>query len=131
MEQVILSRAPSSDKGTFGVLLHDGVPLCVTCERPWADNRHETSCIPLGLYRCLPYASPTKGLVWLLQGVTGRSMIEIHAANKPSQLRGCIAPGRQFAVFDGECGVTASKDTLKYLQETLPDQFDLIIIQPS
>jgi len=44
--ELTLKRCASTAKGTFGVLLHDGVPLCVTCEDPWNDNLPNISCIP-------------------------------------------------------------------------------------
>lgn len=131
MEQVIISRGPSYSTGTFGTLFYKQHPICVTAERPWVNNQHGISCIPLGVYPCKPYQSPTKGLVWLLGNVTDRDMIEIHAANKPSQLEGCIAVGREFAMFGNEPGITGSVDTLKMLHDTLPVQFNLVIIQPT
>ena len=37
--------------------------------------------------------SEIKARVWELQNVPGRACIQIHVANKASELRGCIAPG--------------------------------------
>ena len=64
-----------------------------TLERPPLDNQNGISCIPVGTYQAEIYQSPTKGSVYLLQNVPGRTMIEIHAANWVDQLAGCISLG--------------------------------------
>ena len=43
-----LVRVTTGMDGTFGVLIKDGVPLCVTLELPWRDNERSISCIPEG-----------------------------------------------------------------------------------
>ena len=121
-----LTRTSTSEAGTFGDLTADGEHMCYTVERPY-DGEHP--CIPAGSYTVTPYNSPTKGDVWLLKDVPGRSMIEIHAANWPSQLLGCIAVGRTIELIDGIMGVTASKPTLTMLKATLPDDFELTITE--
>jgi len=126
---ISLQRLPSTPQGTFGVLSKDGIPLCVTVERPWADNANGVSCIPEGTYRFVSYNSPTKGGVWLGQNVPGRSEIEIHSANLASELEGCIAVGQWFADFNGVRGVANSKPTLEMLKIALPAEFDLVITQ--
>jgi hypothetical protein len=128
---VTITRQPSTSLGTFGVLARDGIPLCVTAERPWKNNQHKVSCIPPGTYRCTRFKSPRNGDCWLLHGVPDRDMIELHAANRPSQLSGCLAPGRSFSMFEDEPGVTSSKLTMELLFSELPRDFDLTIIQPT
>lgn len=131
MTLLVLSRAPSSDKGTFGILLRDGFPLCVTCEDPWKNNQQGESCIPLGLYRCVKHNGPQYQNVWRLEDVPGRDAILIHNGNTIVDTRGCILVGKSFADFSGKPGVTSSKDTLDYLRNILPDEFDLVITQPT
>jgi hypothetical protein len=81
--------------------------ICYTVER----SAYGTPCrIPAGTYKVQLYHSPhleglaiKKGLsaiearlkarVWQLQNVPGRTAIQIHVANRYSELRGCIAPG--------------------------------------
>ena len=48
-----------------------------TLERPPLDNQNGISCIPVGTYQAEIYQSPTKGSVYLLQNVPGRTMIEL------------------------------------------------------
>jgi len=98
--KLTLTREPSTDEGTFGVLVGPGLRLR-TVELPWRSNEAQHSCIPTGIYEAEVFQSPTKGRVYLLKGTAPRSMIEIHSANFAgdvtkdwqSQLLGCIAPG--------------------------------------
>lgn len=81
-----------------------------TIERP-ATGEHP--CIPAGTY-ALKLSTYIKGgyPAYEVMGVAGRSRILIHAANKASELLGCIAPGQYIADFDGEIGVAMSKAAL-------------------
>lgn len=138
MTHVTVTRCVMSDQGTFGVLTIDDDPLptCFTCERPWKNNQRKISCIPAGTYQCIAFKSPKHGNVWLLKNVSDRDMIEIHAANRPSELEGCLAPGRSFTTFHdipggkSEPGVAQSKLTMELLRARLPDKFTLTIQQP-
>lgn len=123
-----LIRTATSDAGTFGVLVKDGLPLCDTVEKPWADNHPQTSCIPAGLYAVEPYISPSKSYeVWLLKDVPGRSYIEIHIANFARELLGCIAPGNGY-IQGSEWGVAGSVSAFSYLKKILPPTFQLQIV---
>lgn len=127
METLTLYRISSTVAGTFGVLCRDGLPLCVTCELPWRDNKKSISCIPAGLYPVKRWISPSKGRVFLLHGTEPRDKVLIHIANKPAELEGCIAVGKYFTQFTGVQGVALSRDTMAYLLKTLPDEFNLDI----
>ena len=104
------NRMLSNDTGTFGTLSIDGQVFCVTCEQPWKNNLPNHSCVPEGDYQLLPYASPAHGPTIVFHnptlgiygtpemipaGKTGRSLCEIHNANWPHQVQGCIAVGKQ------------------------------------
>ena len=94
---VQLLRVSSSENGTFGALYVPGIdgPL-FTVELPWKANREDVSCIPLGTYQCERTWSPRlKKKLYLIRDVPGRSGIRFHVANWPSELLGCIAPGRK------------------------------------
>ena len=43
---MILKRIALTERGTFGVLLDNGVPFAVTLEREWMNNEPSVSCIP-------------------------------------------------------------------------------------
>lgn len=125
METIQLNRLNTSDYGTFGELLRDGTRIAVTCELPWADNRPLVSCIPQGVYHVTRFSSPSKGADFLVNGVPDRSMIEIHVANLPSELLGCIGVGDITGAINGKPAVLNSRATLGRLLDTLPDEFML------
>lgn len=134
MRQVFINRTRSSDAGTFGELTIDDPDseyICVTCELPWKDNHPETSCIPIGTYIFRIYNSPKHGAVWMADDVPGRLLIEIHAANWPSDLLGCIGVGEDYSddVGGKGPGVTHSQDTLKGLRSILPNIIEVKITE--
>lgn len=106
--KLLLERFIHSDECTIGRLLDpERVLVCYILERPAFG---EPKRIDAGTFKCIKYVSPkivgakmAKGMtqdeaekaakVWWLQNVPGRSMIEIHIANYPRQLLGCLAPG--------------------------------------
>lgn len=98
MKEFTILRGHSDDEGTFGIMPELAL---VTLELPWRDNHPHKSCVPAGSYTASIYNSPTKGRVYLLEGVPSRDFVEIHSANFAgdtdkgwqSQLLGCIALG--------------------------------------
>ena len=127
---VVLNRAPSGAQGTFGLWTIDSVPLCLSCELPWLDNKPLVSCIPPGTYTCQRGPSPKfpEGDTWEVQNVEGRTGVRVHAANDMDDLEGCIAVGNQFGTVNDLPAVLNSKATLQMLNSKLPDTFTLIII---
>jgi hypothetical protein len=97
---------PEDIFGTLGQLVTDSGLTLKTVERPWADNKPNESCIlpepgPASFsYLCKWGFSPKHGVnLYILQGVTGHTMIEIHPANVYQQLLGCLAPGLGVDLF--------------------------------
>lgn len=99
---------------TLGVMTIPGTDFeCYTIERPWVFNTPGKSCIWEGEYAAhigwhygkgaRPYPCPA------LSGVAGRTDIQIHIANKSSELRGCIAPGFRLGISGGERAVLESR----------------------
>ncbi|HEY2068249.1 MAG TPA: DUF5675 family protein [Rhizomicrobium sp.] len=128
------SSKMSNDEGTFGVLYLDDTLLAafaVTCEQPWKNNAPGHSCIPAGQYDLLPYNSPKHGETVVFHnpalgiygtpdripaGCKGRSLCEIHPANWPRQLEGCVAVGLVVAdILPFGRGVTASDAVFRTL----------------
>jgi hypothetical protein len=109
---ITLTRGPSTDQGTFG-LLRFGDLQVHTVELPWRDNRPQRSCVPPGSYRCVIVNSPRFGRVYGVQDVPGRSSVLIHPANYggdvdkgwTTQLHGCIAPCQRVGVMRNPQGV--------------------------
>jgi hypothetical protein len=87
---VLITRTHFADR-TEGILtLPDGQQIGAL-ERPWLNNAPFVSCIPTGQY--IVNRDKTGRFQWYsLLNVKGRSHIEIHPANKASQLEGCISP---------------------------------------
>jgi len=103
-----LIRFLKTPNGTFGILIWEGNILCCTVERPWVANKVDVSCIPAGFYRAVlsvRHAERTDNYkVYQIVNVPGRTVIQIHIANRPSELQGCIAPVSNFREFDEEQG---------------------------
>lgn len=122
MRRAVLTRSPSTDEGTFGVLQFEGQVLHTT-ELPWRDNATGASCIPIGTYRCEIVQSAKFGRVYGVRDVPGRSNILIHAANYGgdkakgyrSQLLGCIAPCMVHGQFNGQMAGLQSRQALTEL----------------
>lgn len=131
MRVIDLYRVSSSMAGTFGVLMKDSIPFCLTVELPWRNNERGISCIPPGQYRCVPLEHGSFGKSYLLQDVPDRSEIMIHPANLASQLRGCIAPGTSFDKLKNQDGVHGSRKALDELVGlTQFEEFELYIWGP-
>lgn len=88
--------------GTYGHITYTQIPTTssvtmYTVERPWLNNQHVISCVPLGVYSVKKYPSPHLGYtVWLLD-VLNRDKIEIHIADYPTDVEGCIGVGRSLS----------------------------------
>lgn len=108
---VTLTRGPSTDQGTFGVLRFGGTSVWAL-ELPWRDNKRKRSHIPPGSYHCALTNSPRFGRVYLLADVPGRSHVLIHPANLAgdaelgwtTQLEGCIAPYMRVGIMRNKAG---------------------------
>lgn len=129
----IITRAPSTNNGTFGLWSIDDAPACVTCELPWINNQKGISCIPNGIYHCIRHISAKfpLGNTWEVTGsmLGSRTGILIHNANDIADLEGCIATGSGFGIVNTLPAVINSVATLQMLNEKLRETFDLIIIQ--
>lgn len=97
-----LERFHMNDFATIGKLTAPEVSdlrICYTLElTKWG----HPCCIPKGVYHVRMYVSPRlealgkrgkAAWVWQLENVPNRANIQIHTANAPSELKGCIAPG--------------------------------------
>jgi Family of unknown function (DUF5675) len=127
MTNIVLRRVTfTPDSPTFGMLLSQGLPLCLTLERPWQENQHGISCIPPGTYQCVPHDTPEKPNCWEVTGVSGREAILIHAGNTVVDTEGCLLVGLE---IDGS-SILKSQDALNHLRATLPKTFTLEILNP-
>jgi len=107
--KVDIVRVHSSKKGTFGVLLVEGMPIGVTGEQDWEDNQRNVSCIPVGQYLCKRVTTPIHGNTFEVTGVPGRSAILFHKGNLPLEhSQGCILVAEKFDLLSGEPAVLES-----------------------
>lgn len=112
MKRGTLTRGPSTDEGTFGVLALEAGPELRTVELPWRGNATGLSCIPVGVYRCELVYSPRFGRAYEVRDVPGRTNILLHAANFAgdrakgwySELLGCIAPASAVGLLQNPNG---------------------------
>lgn len=108
-----IARIASQPHYTAGVILVCGVPVAVSIELPWRDNKRAESCIPAGEYQVdMKHISPTFGKCFAILDVPDRTHILMHAANRASELKGCISPGRRYGKLDGEFAVLNSRVAL-------------------
>lgn len=93
MKKFVVERA-YMEFGTPGVLLDEALNhLCFTIERP---RTGKYPCVPEGTYLARRYNSPKHGPnTWQLENVPNRTHIQLHIANWPNELLGCIAPGER------------------------------------
>ena len=109
--------------GTYGTLILPNNYSCMTVERPWLGNKPYISCIPEGEYlmkkRLSSVVSRSSGgefdSGWEVKDVLNRTFIMIHPANVPSELEGCIAPGRSQGFYKNQWSITHSRDTFREL----------------
>lgn len=121
---VKLTRDYQDLTGTHGQMSLDGEILCFTLEEPWRDNQKKISCIPKGIYQCVPHNGAHFKNVWHVTGVQNRDAILIHAGNTLADTEGCILVGQ----VRTEGGVGQSQAALKKLREILPDNFALEVL---
>ena len=109
---LVLERFCYGPEGTFGYLRLPGMLTLYTVEQAWRENRRNESCIPEGRY---PLVRDTTGR-WQHAKIPdgdvpgGRTAIELHPANRASDLLGCIAPGLELGVVRGEWAVLESAE---------------------
>lgn len=130
---------------TIGRLTTDlGEIICYTIERPWAENRPSVSCVPEGVYSVERYASPKFGDSLIIhspslgvgkyKGESDRYGILFHAANTASQLKGCIAPGKDVKPMNifghWEFGVTKSRDSMARLLDKYESELEIKTYSP-
>jgi hypothetical protein len=119
MKHFTLTRGFMSDFVTLGHLKADGqnhVPIH-TLELPWKNNRREVSCIPTGVYRCVPHNGTLFKDVYRLEDVPNRTAILIHTGNTVLDIRGCILIGLNTGRMQDRPAVIESRDALRKFHE--------------
>jgi hypothetical protein len=121
-----------------------------TLERPWVVSTNGgtagqkgVSCIPPGRYRLFPHSGEAFKDVWALVNPAldvyhweadvprekrgkARTTVLIHSANYVSELRGCIAPGKERKrVNRTEWAVFRSRDAMNEIRQWVTGALDL------
>ena len=79
----------------IGDLSINGEQFSDSLELPWLDNQPNISCIPEGIYVVkMLYSNRFGRLMPTIMDVPDRSNVLMHAANFSSELRGCVATGK-------------------------------------
>jgi hypothetical protein len=141
-----LKRYSYGEYETEGTLEIGNKLSCATIEQPWTPNPNGAkggkpfeSCVPDGMYRLVPWESPSKGDVYMMFSTElgvyrfpqdheehfGRDLCLIHIANWASQVQGCVAIGkRRGPMHDDRTGkveqaVVSSGAAMRRLRELL------------
>jgi len=115
--KLILQRIYNGSDCTLGVL-YDSMwqRICFTLEEPWKDNKTGISCIPKGIYKCVPHEGTRFKDVWRLENVPGREAILVHAGNNVDSISGCLLVGQYFGRLGGKRSVMSSQNALNHLK---------------
>lgn len=114
-EKLLIVRKTKTTDAVFGSLTFRDFQ-CYTMERT-------AVIIPAGPYNAQVALSPHFGFDTPHLAVSNRTYIEIHPANYPKQLEGCIAVGSQ---IDGDA-LDSSRQAFDALIKLLPQQFDVVV----
>lgn len=85
--------------GTHGVLSMLNIEL-KTIERPWDGNKRFISCIPEGIYNCHKHISKRHGCTFEIGDVPDRDYILFHKGNSSNDVKGCIAIGKSWCIYN-------------------------------
>lgn len=114
--RVTRNPAMATVDALFGDLKYNEESLGVTMERT-------AVAVPTGTYNAHLEKSPHFGFQTPHIDVPNRTYIEIHPANWPSQLEGCVAVGSS---KDGDA-LDNSKSAFDRMMEVVPQKFTVII----
>ena len=122
---VNLVRTSYTDGGVRGILLIPGLNTVIhTIENPWVNNERRVSCIPTDTTYDLVenyYFGGGYNSVQI-EGVPNRDNIQIHVANFPEQVEGCVGVGLEKGELSGKPAVLRSREAFfSFVQPALLD----------
>ena len=130
MNLLTLRRVAQTSDETFGVIIRDEVPLCITLEPEWWWNEVNRSCIPSGTYKCEPVQSPSFGKTWDIK-VPGRELVRFHWGNRDDETKACPLIARRYSGNRFGLDVLDSKAGMEDFRAAQPwETFELKVINP-
>ena len=99
--------------GTFGALLIQEKPFCVTLEPSDQLNRQFVSSIPAQQYWCKKHFSPQFKETYKILDVPGRDDILFHPLNIVEETEGCIGLAQHWGKLYGDRAVLNSGNTFR------------------
>lgn len=111
----LLRVTRDNPNGTFGIFKYQEIPFAVSYELPWLLNKRNVSCIPEGDYLCTQHIRPDGKVVYDVNDVPDRTLIEIHIGNNKRDVKGCICPGEKYEPIGHELSVQESTHAMKEL----------------
>jgi len=130
MKKLKLIRLEETQEQTLGYLFDGLEKLACTLELAYKENKFQISSIPKGNYCVKRRWSQKYGNHFHILDVPNRDYILIHAGNYYTQILGCVLVGNHHVDInkDGYKDVTSSKNTMKKLIDSLPNDFELEIV---
>lgn len=111
---ITIVRTSENGRSTTGELFVDGRFVAHTLELPWRNNQSYISAIPAGSYSAHLRFDKPDGWRLQLDNVPGRSGVQLHVGNYPSQIEGCVLVG--LAVVNAENRLEASVEAYDRLR---------------
>jgi hypothetical protein len=120
-------KTVSSDSCITGYVAINGATVAYTLELPYRNNQSFVSSIPAGKYDATikfeggsgPYTNEGYRIA-LLNVPGGRSGVQIHIGNYPTQIEGCILVGTK--VHPDTCALEDSRGAYQKLKKAIQDQ---------
>ena len=103
-------RYCETEEGTYGVLVYNGEPFCLTLEPNDRDNKYN-SCIPSGVYICKRHTGLKYKNTWEITKVPNRTAILFHVGNIEDDSLGCILLGKSLGSVKNKLGIVQSSNT--------------------
>jgi len=126
-----LKRVSKNIDQTCGVFINeeDGLPVCLTLERPWKWNETSISCIPAGIYQVVPYSSSKFKDAFQILGVSSRNLILIHTGNRVEHTTGCTLTGTSFKKVNGKQWVSNSRKAFRLYKRLVDGKPHELIVE--
>jgi hypothetical protein len=105
--EIMIVRTSENAASTTGELYVGGRFVAHTLELPWKENRSYISSIPVGTYSSHLRYDKADGWRIQIDGVPGRSGVQLHVGNYPSQIEGCVLVGLEVFNADDRLGRSA------------------------